>query len=347
MEKECNHPVTARQKEITIKDVAKEAGVSIATVSRALNGQNGISESTRKYVLDICQKISYTPNAMARNLVMQKTETIGIIVPDIMSPFYAEIMVRAEEEAGRKGYQVLLCNSFRSFEKEESYINLLMSNRVEGILIWPVGETSTKTLQRYSLRIPIVSLNRIEDDSNVPYVCTDERLSGRIATEYLISRGCQNLIFIGMKWERFSHKCRAESFLEVAKEYGVQAEIWEGKSDYRTSFERGYNQFLQLIQSGEKIPDGIVAASDATANGVVKAARECGLEIPTDFSIIGFDNISNDLPYIELSTVGISRKEQVLSAIDILERIRDNRKIPIQEQRVMLVPRLIERKSCK
>lgn len=256
-------------KQVTIKDIAREAGVSIASVSRALNGMDGISGKKRSRILRrVCERLSYTPNGLARSLVKRRTQTIGIIMPDIMSPFYSELMVKASDAAHKRGYQVLLCNSFRELRAERDYLKLLAEHQVEGILIFPIGPRSTESMSEFIHNVPMVALNELTGQCGIPYVCADEEQAGRIAAEYLISRGCRNLLFVGFKPERLAHRYRA--------------------------------------------------ASDATANGIVKACRENGIRIPEDFSLIGFDNITEELPYIELTTVAVSHEEQMETAVELL-----------------------------
>lgn len=334
-------------KQVTIKDIAREAGVSIATVSRALNDREGISEERKREILDICERFCYTPNGLARGLVKRRTKTIGILMPEIRSPFYAELMALASDFAYKKGYQVLLCHSFRDLRAESRYLQLLAENQVEGVLTFPIGPRSTETLVRYSTNFPIVSLNEMPPQSNIPYICGNEEMAGRIATEYLISIGCKNLMFVGFKAERLAHCYRRASFLETVRKWRIPARVYECGLDYRSSFERGYGHFRHFLSSGEEMPDGVVAASDATANGIVKACRESGIRIPEDFSLIGFDNISTELPPLELTTVAISHEEQVEKAVNLLLSLIDGRQMSWSERAVKLSPRLIERKSCK
>lgn len=334
-------------KQITIKDIAREAGVSIASVSRALNGAEGISEENRQRILNVCERFSYTPNGLARSLVKRRTKTIGIIMPDIMSPFYSELMVQASDVAHKRGYQVLLCNSFRDLRSEAQYLRLLVENQVEGILIFPVSTRSTDTLVRCMQHVPIVSLNEMTEQSQIPYVCADEGMAGKLAAECLISKGCKNLMFVGFKAERLAHRYRAESFLSTARQRRVPAQVYEYDEDFRSSFERGYHHFKRFLSSGLPMPDGIAAASDATANGIIKACRENGIRIPEDFSLVGFDNINVELPLIELTTVAISHEKQVETAVNMLLVMADGKQLSKSEMAVRLVPRLIERNSCK
>lgn len=336
-----------KPKQVTIKDIAREAGVSVATVSRALNGLGGIGEETRSHVLQVCEQMAYVPNTLARGLVMQHTQTIGIVMPDITSPFYSELMVLAASEAKTFGYQVLLCNSFRDYAMEVNYFKLLIGNQVEGILFFPVGDMSSDNLSQFMRYIPIVSLNEMPDKSPVPYVCADEGCAGRLAAEHLVSCGCKDLLFIGLKEERLAHRYRVDSFLEVIRKAEVKAEVFESGSYYKTSFERGYGQFCEYLEQSSSMPDGVVAASDATANGVIKACMERNISIPNDLSLVGFDNINGDLPSMELTTVAISHRLHVKKAIHLLMKMRGDEVISREQKRVRIDPELIKRNSSK
>lgn len=334
-------------KQVTIKDVAREAGVSVATVSRALNGLSGIGDETRAYVLGVCERLSYVPNTLARGLVKQQTQTLGIVVPDITSPFYSQLMVLAVGEAKLCGYQVLLCNSFRDYEMETNYFKLLIGNQVEGILFFPVGVESAKRLYPFMRYVPIVALNEMPENSPIPYICADEAEGGRIAARHLIDCRCKKLLFLGMMEGRLSHQYRTKSFQEVIKESKISGEIFESESVYKTSFERGYGQLNEFIRTGKALPDGIVAASDATANGIIKACAEHNIRIPEQISLIGFDNISTDLPTLELTTVAISHRLHVRKAVDLMMKLNSDHVVSKEDMTVKLSPMLIEKNSCK
>lgn len=336
-----------KTKQVTIKDVAREAGVSVATVSRALNGLGGIGDETRTYVLKVCEQLSYVPNTLARGLVKQHTQTLGIVVPDITSPFYSQLMVLAASEAKLCGYQVLLCNSFRNYEMETSYFKLLIGNQVEGILVFPVGEESAKNLYPFMRYVPIVALNEMPKGNPIPYICADEHKCGEIATDYLIQCGCQDLLFIGVKQDRLSHRYRVESFLKAAEEAGVHAEVFETDMNFKSSFERGYGQFSQFLDQKRFMPDGVIAASDSTANGIVKACMERKIEIPEQLALIGFDNINADLPTLELTSVAISHRLHVKKAIDLLTQMGGDYPVPKDQMMVRLQPELVKRNSCR
>ena len=335
-----------KPKQITIRDVAKAAGVSVATVSRALNGLGGIGDETREHVLKVCEQMAYVPNTLARGLVMQHTQTLGIVMPDITSPFYSRLMVLAAQEAKRYGYQVLLCNSFRDYETEIDYFKLLIGNQVEGILFFPVGDLSSKNLYQFLRYIPIVALNEMPEFSPIPYVCCDERAGGRMAVDYLLDCGCKSLVFVGLKEDRLAHRYRMESFLKGTNRDGIFAEVLENGESYKSSFEWGYGQFSEFLEESGKLPDGVVAVSDATANGVIKACMERKISIPEQISLIGFDNINGDLPRIELTTVAVSQLRLLRQALDLLIKVKEKGKLSSEQSRIRLCTELFERGSC-
>lgn len=125
-----------KTKKVTIKEIAKISGVSVASVSRTINGLSGVGESTRQRIMRVCEEIGYVPNTLARGLVLRETKTIGVIMPDIQSPFYSRLMYLAGSEAKKYGYQILICSSFRDYEIEANYFNLLIGNEVDGILFF-------------------------------------------------------------------------------------------------------------------------------------------------------------------------------------------------------------------
>ncbi|MBE5990795.1 MAG: LacI family transcriptional regulator [Paenibacillaceae bacterium] len=332
---------------VTIRDVAREAGVSVATVSRALNGLTGLSEEKRKFVLEVCEKMAYVPNSLARGLVMQHTHTIGIVVPNIISPFYSRLVAMTVSEAKSLGYQVLCCNSFRNYEMEIDYFKLLIGNQVDGILFFPVGEKSAKNLYYFVQYVPVVALNQMPEGNPISYVCADDMKGGEIATQYLVECGFKNLLFIGHGEKGLAHQYRVESFQRIVKEAGIHGEVFKPQRHYKENFDNGYYQFCEFLDQKRKMPEAVVATTDATANGVIKACLERNISIPDELSLIGFDNINMDLPTIELTTVAISHKLHVKRAIELLLKTASGSTLKEEEKHIFLQPELLERHSCK
>lgn len=336
-----------KSKNVTIREIAKITGVSVASVSRTLNGLSGVGEETRKKILETCDQLGYVPNTLARGLVLQKTQTIGVIMPDIASPFYSHLMILAGLEAKKYGYQVLLCNSFRNYEMEINYFNLLIGNQVEGILFFPVGEESHRNVKQFLRYVPIVSLNEMPVESKIPWVAADEVLSGRMATEHLIQCGCQKLAYIGYTEEGVAYRHRVDGFRAVIKENQIYGEVFESSTKPRGGFDQGYRKFCEFWEQKTFIPDGIVASSDETACGILKACKEKGVSVPEDLLLIGFDNIQAPLPMMKLTSVAISHWKHVKKAMDFLFRLKEVRTMSVDERHVLMQPRLFENESCK
>ena len=173
-----------------IKDVAKEAGVSVTTVSRVMNNRGYISEKTRKKVYDAIDKINYHPNDLAKNLQQQKTNLIGLILPDISVNFYAEEAKYIEEELYNRGYKLMLCNAYNSSKRENEYINMLQRNKVDGIII---GSHTLEIEDYLKINLPIIALDRYLGE-NIPVICADHVQGGRLAAKHLIDCGCKNVV---------------------------------------------------------------------------------------------------------------------------------------------------------
>lgn len=335
-----------KAKHVTIRDIAKETGVSIASVSRALNGLGGIGEDTRDRVLQACEKLGYVPNTLARGLVLKRTQTIGVIMPDISSPYYSNLMIQTASIAKEYGYQVLLCNSFRNYEIETNCFNLLIGNQVEGIIFFPVGHKSSQRLKQFVRYIPIISLSRMPEDSVIPSICADEYESGKIAVEHLIHCGCQKLLYVGYTSESIAYQERVRSFSNTVKKAGIEGEVFESNIAVKGAFEQGYRRFFDFLNQNRYRPDGVIASSDEAANGVLKACMEWNIKVPEEMSLIGFDNINASLPTLKLTSVAISHKRQVQEAIELLLAMKDNHVAFSEPINHLLKPRLFERDSC-
>ena len=182
---------------VTIKDIARIANVSYATVSRALNDHKDVNEQTKQKILKICNEVGYSPNAIARGLVKQNTYTIGLLVPDITNPYYPEVARGVEDEASKEDYNVFLCNTNWDMMKEVDYFNLLLAKRVEGIIIAPVSDDTMKFVEKFTDRLPIVFLGTRIEGEKYNYVVIDNVKGAEMITEYLIGLGHRKIAFIG------------------------------------------------------------------------------------------------------------------------------------------------------
>ena len=268
----------------TIKDVAKEAEVSVATVSRVLNNKGYVNEETRKRVTEAIAKLDYKPNAVARSLFKKQSRTIALIVPDIKNPFFPEIARAVEDVMNDKDYTLILCNSDENEEKEKKYLDMMKQKYVDGVII------VTSTLAPKHIKdngIPIIALDR-PIENNVPSVTVNNFEGARQAVQYLKAIGCQKIAHIRGPKNVMNADERYKGYLaEVGNDSWFQ-------NDYIVDGNYNMEQTTKATKVLlEKYPniDGIFAGNDYMAVGVVKAATQMGKRIPEDLSIIGFDGI--------------------------------------------------------
>lgn len=321
-----------------IKDVAEKAGVTVTTVSRVLNNRGYISQKTRKRVLDAVEHLDYQPNDLARALFRQKSNMIGLIIPSVSHPFYAELVNSVEYYAYNSGYKILVCNSYYNSEKEKDYINMLKRNQVDGIIM---GSHTLDVSEYLNLSLPIVAIDRFLSDK-IPYIASDNYTGGILATKLLIQKGCRHLAHIsGPLFLSTPANKRYDAFVEVAKENGVLIEVCEMELN---SFEEKEHEKLiyNLLQKHPDI-DGIFASSDMVAISVINVCNSIGKKIPDDVKVVGYDDIylaSMFIPSITTIHQPIEKIGQL--AIDIINRQCDNKSISMEN---ILPVELIERNS--
>jgi len=281
---------------VTIKDVGKRAGVSVATVSRYLNGKGYVSEDAKEVIEKAIAELDYKPNQLARSLSTKKTNIIGLLVPDITNPFFPELARAVEDTAFANGYTVVLCNSGEQKEKEIHYIESLQQNYAAGFIV----TTNHLEADYYrNVRLPIVALDRRLDPS-IPTVTTNNVDGAKIATEYLIGRGCKHILCMRGPIGLDVAEDRMTGFTETISHYpNIKTDVITSLFDFDEA-EREAFEFLKIHAT----VDGIFATSDASAIGAMKAAHSLGIQIPGDLQLVGFDGISiGKLLTTELTTV--------------------------------------------
>lgn len=337
-------------KSVTIKDIAKIAGVSYATVSRALSNSPGISEDTRARVLEICREQGYRPNILARSLISNKTNVLGLIVPDISNTFYAEVAFNLETYARQLGYNVMLCNSLSKPEQTASLFEFLVGHQVDGmILVSPRDDEREQVAKQLSL-VPTVIIgdSEIADNNTIceaSSIRLDNFAGGQLGTEYLLGLGHKDIVYIGFRTGSMTHTRRVSGYKAAMKAAGYKRHVLNNE-DHFSSTDAGYRLGLELFRGGTPCT-AVFAANDAIALGVMRAADECGVRIPDDVSLLGFDNISYaGLPKIMLTTIDQRKPRLAAGAIDLLIDAIDH---PDREEDVRRIirPALIERNTCK
>lgn len=272
----------------TIYDVAKEAGVSIATVSKVINGKGKISEETRELVIAIMERLDYQPSVIASALAGKKTFTLGLLVPDISNPFFAEIARAIEDQGQRHGYSVVMCSTDNKDEKVERYIALLLQKSVDGIIIATGIDQKHILEQLLSKRIPVVLLARDMPLVAVNTVVVDDFVGGSLAASHLLELGHQRIAILGENPKVFSSRERIRGFRQTMEDRHVPfREDWLRYGDYK--MEDGKLRALQLLQAEDR-PTAIFACNDMLAVGALQAAKETGTRVPGELSIVSFDN---------------------------------------------------------
>ncbi|WP_438350367.1 LacI family DNA-binding transcriptional regulator [Paenibacillus sp. FA6] len=271
----------------TIHDVALKAGVSVTTVSRVLNNRGYISEAMRKKVYSTMEQLNYQPNEIARSLVRKQSNIIGLIVPSVSHPFFAELADHVEFYAYQNGCKVLLCNSRLDPVKERDYIEMLKRNRVDGIIM---GSHTLEVDEYRNLKSPIVTIDR-QIDIDIPWISSDNYRGGELATELLVSKGCKKIAHIcgNLKLDLLANK-RSDAFQNVVNRYGIEHVIIQ--TDMNVFDQMQYEQIIQKLIIEHPDVDGIFATSDIIAAFALKGFIKAGKQVPRDVRIVGYDDVS-------------------------------------------------------
>ncbi len=331
----------------TIQSISEQTGYSVSTVSRVLSGKAQRSRISQK-AIDIiraeAKRVNYTPNLLAQGLRTSRTYTIGLTVPGIDNPFFATLASTVIENLNLAGYHTLLADSL---ENEKDFGNSLMmfrSRSVDGIIAVPVGNP-TKLMDEITGSIPTVLIDRYFEGTTLPYICTDNHSGGYMATEYLISRGCRNILSIQGVEDSTPSKERVRGFLDAINansdkhiEYAVVGDAF--------SVENGYDQVKRIFSEGVKY-DAVFAYSSTILLGAIRAFRELGIKIPEQVGIISFDNNG----FLDFLDPAVTRIEQPLTEIgrlasQVLIDIIENRHQDLPPVQRLIAPTLIVRDSC-
>lgn len=328
---------------ITIKDVARELGVSYSSISRALNGKEGVSEETRRRIVEAAERMGYQPNELARGLVNKVSNTVGVIIPDIMNPYFGEIVNGIIEAAKQKGYNIFLCTSGWDGKNEKEYLDALRKKRVDGIIIKPADY---KTDMKYdTISTPLFVIDRQETGGYYNKIAVDNEMGGYIATRHLLERGYRHLAFIIGQEDNYSSSQRMAGAARALKEYGLELEK-ERIAEGWFTIEGGRKAAKKLFESGLEI-DAVFGINDLIALGVLQYCNETGRSVPEQVGVIGFDDISYAaLPQIQLTTVHQPKHELGRLIFDTLyKEIKGADKSQLTKLR--LEPQLVVRKTTK
>jgi LacI family transcriptional regulator len=328
----------------TIREVAKRAGVSYATVSHVINNTRFVSQDTRGRVQAAMNELNYRPNALARSLRRGQTNTLGLILPDSANPFFAEIGRSIEDTAFKLGFSVILCNTERDTNREQLYVDLLSKKQVDGIIFVAAGDQADSLNFLLSQGMPCVLIDRDLPNIEVDAVLTDNQQGGYLATRHLIELGHRRIACIAGPSHITPSAERITGYRQALEEAGIafnEALVVGG--DYHP--DSGLHIAAALLDLASP-PTAFFALNDLMAMGALRAAAVAGRRVPEDLAIVGYDDIEfASFTNPPLSTVAQPKSEIGSQATKLLvERIADK---TTRTRRVVLLPELIIRGSSR
>jgi DNA-binding LacI/PurR family transcriptional regulator len=278
-----------RSSQVTIKDIARELGISPSTVSRALKDHPDISPETKKAVNELASRVNYQPNAVALSLKHSKRFTIGVIIPETVHYFFSTVISGIEDVAYNAGYNVMICQSNERYDRELSNAQMLYSNRVDGLLVSLAKETKNLSHLKFfqDNNIPVVFFDRATDVFPCDKVIIDDYKASYEATKFLIGRGHTNLVHLAAPLNLQIGRDRQKGFVDAIIDSGLT--LKNGFIIPADNYTNGQNKIKELLDIGKK-PDGIFAVNDLTALGAMQSLKKAGLKIPDDVGVVGFSN---------------------------------------------------------
>ena len=324
----------------TLKDVAREAGLSVGTVSRVLNNRGYISDETRAKVYAAMEALNYQPNEVARSLSKKTTNTIGVIMPHIRHPYFAEMISNIENAASNRGYKILLANSKGADHKEKEYLEMCTSNRVAGVIVF---SSTVKGLEFANSNIPLITVERFVENGTAAVECDNEQ-GGMLAAKALIDAGCKKLLIInGVSESAMPADDRSIGFAKVCNEHGIAFKEVVTSSDQYNNLE--YHMLLNKELELDKDIDGIFASSDLIAAQVLQVCGKLGKRVPEDVKLVGFDDVLlARLTTPPVSTIHQPIKEMAEMAVDLVISASEGKMVP---KRTILPVSYVERESTK
>lgn len=324
----------------TLKDVAERAHVTVTTVSRVLNHRGAISEKTAKRVFAAMQEIGYHPNEAARSLSGKSSNIIGVIVPAVSNPFFADMANHLEQYASEQGYKIILCNSNHEKSKEKEYIDMLRSNKVAGIVL----ASRTRNLDELEdASLPIVSFERIASNQLSAVAC-DNYHGGVLAAQHLIDCGCTNLVHIGGVVNlAMPADDRCKGFVDVCEKSGVPYRIISTLESHFRNMD--YAEIIEALLKDDPSVDGIFASSDVIAAEVLHVCHTHGIQVPEQMQVVGFDDTKlSRLLTPRLTTIHQPLEQMCHLALDTILAQRNGNDV---SSRTILNVQLIQRETTR
>lgn len=328
----------------TLSSIAARTGYSISTVSRVLSGQAEkyrISRKACKEIMEDAGKCSYSPNIIARNLRTNRTNTIGLILPSVANPYFADLSSVIISEAHRNGYTTIVTDSMENEDNQKANTAMLLSRRVDGIIAVPCGSSPTLFEEINKTSIPVILVDRPLKDSQLPFVTTNNYTGGCKAANLLIRNGHKRIACIQGVKTSIPNTKRVAGYTDAMKKAGLDENIMVVGNEF--SLQNGYLE-TRLLLNGNRIPTAIFALSNTIGLGAMKAIRESGLRIPEDISLIVYDN-NIYMDYLAPPVTRISQPVEEmgkLAAKLLFESVESGKRLSTQ---IELSPELIIRES--
>ena len=321
----------------SIREVAKLAGVSPATVSRVMNGTANVDDEKKQRVLKAIEETGFRPNELARALFKKSSKIIGVIVPNIDNPFFSEAARAIEDEAFKRGYKMIVCNSNNDPERELNNIEMLVQMKADGLILMTNGEETGKNIEQ--CEIPVVVMDRkLSSGDNMVCIESDHYKGGCLATEHLIKCGCKKILSFKGPEKYSSGKERFRGYIDTCKKFNREALFVD--CDY--SYTDGLRAAQEVLDQYPDL-DGIVACNDMSAMAAYKILSKAGIRIPEDVQLVGFDDISFSKRFTpELTTIHQPIKEMGCKAVQMILQSEEELK---KEQHIVLDVSLIERET--
>ena len=315
---------------VSIKDVAKHAGVSAMTVSRVVNGKKKVGKATREKVARTIRALNYRPNKIAQSLVLKRSEVLSLVIPDTANPFFAEMARGVQDYARTRGYSVILCDTGGHADLEKELVEISLRRMSDGLIL-VAPRMSDESISEISKFVPLVVVDRAIPGKRVLQVYIDNKDGARQATNHLIDLGHQRIGFVEGPANVLNSLRRKEGFLAALKERGTRMQSSLMKAgDFHV--DSGYEAMKKFLQN-RHLPTAIFASNDLMAFGLIVRAREGNVRVPDDLSIVGFDDIYfSSFSNPPLTTVRVPKFEMGVHAVKLLlSRLSENQPIPDRE----------------
>jgi LacI family transcriptional regulator len=333
---------------LTLKNIAEKLGFSETTVSRALSGQAAkyrISPETEKAVLDLASELHFSPNQLARSLRLQRTHTIGLMIPDISNPFFASIARNVEKEARNAGYSVILADTEESEAIEMESVRLLRGRKVDGMVVAPVGQNAAHLEKVFASGMPMVLIDRYFPESQIPYVASDNFSGAFQAVRHLIENGHERIACIQGLENTLPNLERLRGFRQAHEEAGINVDETLVVGD-SFGYQNGYIETKILVKRDPR-PTAIFAVSNLISLGSLNALNEEGLGIPEDVSLVSFDDqLYSAFLATPMTTVVQQNKQIGQIAVKLLFTQIESRILPLPGG-ILIPTTLVPRKSVK